>query len=243
LWISFTDYQAAMLATMHHDSFGGDGAAQFFERHGLHDPASLDQVRSRVTYYAGMVPKIPAQFHRLQDGLKVVINGQAWQCISGFGHAPEHMALYQADRGLLISGDMVLPRISTNVSVYDAEPEADNLRLFLNSIDKFKPLRADTLTLPSHGKPFVGLHERIEQLHNHHRDRLDEVLQACAQKPCSAHDVLPVLFKRALDLHQTTFAMGEAVAHLHCLWHAGQLVRQRDARGVWRFTSAATPRL
>jgi glyoxylase-like metal-dependent hydrolase (beta-lactamase superfamily II) len=138
---------------------------------------------------------------------------------------------------------MVLPRISTTVSVYDAEPEADNLRLFLNSIDTFKPLRADTLTLPSHGKPFVGLPERIEQLHNHHRDRLDEVLQACAQKPCSAHDVLPVLFKRALDLHQTTFAMGEAVAHLHCLWHAGQLVRQRDTRGVWRFTSAVTPRL
>ena len=186
-----------------------------------------------------MVPQVPSQFHRLQDKQKLLINGQTWQCISGYGHAPEHMALYQAEQGLLISGDMVLPRISTNVSVYDAEPEADNLRLFLESIDKFKPLPSDTLTLPSHGKPFVGLHERIAQLHAHHRDRLEEVLQACAQTACSAHDVLPVLFKRPLDLHQTTFAMGEAVAHLHCLWHAGRLKRMQDAQGVWRFTSAA----
>ena len=29
--------------------------------------------------------------------------------------------------------------------------------------------------------------------------------------------LLPVLFRRKLDLHQTTFAMGEAVAHLHAL--------------------------
>jgi glyoxylase-like metal-dependent hydrolase (beta-lactamase superfamily II) len=190
-----------------------------------------------------MVPKVPSQFHRLQDGQSVVINGQAWQCISGFGHAPEHIALYQADAGVLISGDMVLPRISTNVSVYDAEPEADNLRLFLESIDKFKPLPPHTLTLPSHGKPFVGLHERIAQLHAHHQDRLSEVLQACAEKACCAHDVLPVLFKRALDLHQTTFAMGEAVAHLHFLWHAGRLHRSADVQGVWHFTSEAESRL
>jgi glyoxylase-like metal-dependent hydrolase (beta-lactamase superfamily II) len=243
LWISFTDYQAAVLATLHRDSFGGDAAAAFFQRHGLHDEASLAQVRGRSTYYAGMVPKIPTQFHRLQDGQTVVINGQDWRCISGFGHAPEHIALFQADAGVLISGDMVLPRISTNVSVYDAEPEADNLRLFLVSIDKFKPLPENTLTLPSHGKPFVGLHERIAQLHAHHQDRLDEVFEACTQRACSAHDVLPVLFKRPLDLHQTTFAMGEAVAHLHCLWHAGQLRRNADAQGVWRFTSVAESRL
>ena len=158
--------------------------------------------------------------------------GKPWRCISGYGHAPEHIALYQADAGVLISGDMVLPRISTNVSVYDAEPEADNLRLFLESIDKFKLLPAGTLTLPSHGKPFVGLHERIAQLHAHHRDRLGEVMQACAEKACCAHDVLPVLFKRPLDLHQTTFAMGEAIAHIHALWHAGQLQRQGGADGL-----------
>ena len=61
---------------------------------------------------------------------------------------------------------------------------------------------------------------------------------ACRDKPCSAADILPVMFPRALDLHQTTFAMGEAVAHMHRLWHAGELRRTKDARGVWMFEPA-----
>jgi glyoxylase-like metal-dependent hydrolase (beta-lactamase superfamily II) len=134
---------------------------------------------------------------------------------------------------------MMLPRISTNVSVYETEPEADSLALFLASIDKFRELPSETLVLPSHGKPFRGLHPRIRQLHDHHRDRLAEVLEACSARPCSAADVLPVLFKRKLDLHQTTFAMGESVAHLHALWHAGKLQRTRDVEGVWRFSRVA----
>jgi glyoxylase-like metal-dependent hydrolase (beta-lactamase superfamily II) len=181
------------------------------------------------------VPSVPSEYRRLYDGLQVPIGGRRWRCISGYGHAPEHMALHCEDLGVLISGDMVLPRISTNVSVYDQEPEADSLTLFLDSLEKYLPLPADTLVLPSHGKPFLGLHERIQQLKDHHRDRLAEVMQACRETPCSGADVLPVLFPRALDLHQTTFAMGEAVAHLHWLWMAGELRRERDANGVWRF--------
>jgi len=145
------------------------------------------------------------------------------------------MALHCEALGILISGDMVLPRISTNVSVYEMEPEADALTLFLDSIDRFMPLPEDTLVLPSHGKPFQGLHTRIQQLHDHHRERLVEVMQAARERPVSAYDVLPVLFRRPLDLHQTTFALGESVAHLHRLWHGGQLARTRDAEGIWRF--------
>jgi glyoxylase-like metal-dependent hydrolase (beta-lactamase superfamily II) len=132
---------------------------------------------------------------------------------------------------------MVLPRISTNISVYDIEPESDPLALFLASIDKFRQLPADTLVLPSHGKPFRGVHRRIEQLHEHHRDRLADVLQACKERPSTAAEMLPVLFKRTLDLHQTTFAMGEAVAHLHALWFQGKLRRAQGADGVYRFSA------
>jgi glyoxylase-like metal-dependent hydrolase (beta-lactamase superfamily II) len=130
---------------------------------------------------------------------------------------------------------MMLPRISTNVSVYEAEPEANALALFLDSIDKFKPLAADTLVLPSHGKPFTGLHRRIEQLHEHHQDRLAEVMEACTAHACSAADIIPVLFKRQMDLHQMTFAMGESIAHLHALWFDGKLQRTLDIDGVYRF--------
>ena len=139
---------------------------------------------------------------------------------------------------MLISGDMVLPRISTNVSVYDVEPESDPLALFLDSLERYLPLPLDTLVLPSHGKPFTGLHERIRQLQSHHDDRLAEVLAACSERPHSAWEMIPVLFHRPLDLHQSTFAMGESVAHLHRLWFQGRLFRERDAQDVWRFSAS-----
>ena len=237
LWISATDFNAARIASQSTTGFGGAAAADFFASHGMSDPESLDKVRARSGYYPGMVPHVPQRFRRMQDGDTIAIDGRAWRCISGYGHAPEHISLYCDESHVLISGDMLLPRISTNVSVYDVEPESNPLQQFLASIDKFTPLPEDTLVLPSHGKPFRGLHERVRQLHEHHDERLREVVEACTQGPKSAADVLPVLFKRTLDLHQTTFAMGESVAHLHMLWHAGRLKRARDAQGVWRFSA------
>ena len=238
LWISATDFNAARLASQSTTGFGGATAADFFASHGLTDPESLEKIRARASYYPSMVPQVPRRFRRLQDGDTVAIGGREWRCIAGYGHAPEHISLFCQDLCVLISGDMLLPRISTNVSVYDVEPESNPLKQFLGSIDRFTPLAEDTLVLPSHGKPFRGLHERVRQLHAHHDERLREVIEACSEGPKSAADVLPVLFKRQLDLHQTTFAMGESVAHLHALWHAGRLQRRRDAQGIWRFSPA-----
>ena len=237
MWISATDYNVARLSSQSTTSFGGEAAAAFFASHGLADREALAQVRARSNYYAGMVPQVPAQYRRLQDGQRITIGGHAWQCSVGYGHAPEHIALHCEPLGVLISGDMVLPRISTNVSVYDIEPESDPLRQFLDSIARLTALPAATLVLPSHGKPFVGLHERIAQLGAHHDERLAEVMAACREQPQHAAELLPLLFKRALDLHQTTFALGESIAHLHALWHAGQLVRRAGAGGVWRFSA------
>jgi glyoxylase-like metal-dependent hydrolase (beta-lactamase superfamily II) len=242
LWVSATDYNAARIGTQSTTGFGGEGAALFFASHGLTDPDSIAQIRGRTGYYPSMVPAVPDNYVRLNDGKSVAIGSGAdrheWRCISGYGHAPEHIALFCADLNVLISGDMILPRISTNVSVYDMEPEADALALFLDSIGKFLTLPTGTLTLPSHGKPFYGMHIRIGQLQDHHRDRLAEVMAACTENPCSGADILPVMFKRKLDLHQTTFAMGEAVAHLHLLWHEGRLQRQLCADGIYRFSPA-----
>jgi glyoxylase-like metal-dependent hydrolase (beta-lactamase superfamily II) len=136
--------------------------------------------------------------------------------------------------GVLISGDMVLPRISTNTSVFPIEPEMDAVGHFLDSLQKFLPLPQDTLVLPSHGKPFRGLHRRIAQLQAHHAARLDEVRAACAT-PQSAADIVPLMFQRELDAHQLTFAMGEALAHLHRLSDAGELRRIEGDDGVLRF--------
>jgi glyoxylase-like metal-dependent hydrolase (beta-lactamase superfamily II) len=201
------------------------------------DPDAQDMIRQRHDYYTRLVPDVPRRFHRLMHGQDVQIGGRPWRVIVGYGHAPEHVSLWCPTLGVLISGDMVLPRISTNVSVFDLEPEADPLPLYLDSLKAYDGLPADALVLPSHGRPFRGLHRRIAQQQAHHAERLAEVLAACV-RPQSAYDLLPVLFHRKLDLHQLSFAMGESIAHLHALYFQGALTRTADADGIYRFRQA-----
>ena len=238
LWMSTSEYQSALLASSGVSNFGGAPTMAFFAAHGWQQPDELAQVKARVGYYPSMVPQIPSAYVRLMAGATVQIGDRVWQCISGYGHSPEHMALHDAKNQLLISGDMLLPAISTNVSVYAMEPDSNPLQLFLDSLEKMAHLPDHTLILPSHGRPFRGAASRIEQLCAHHADRLAELLQACRDQAKCAHELLPILFKRPLDMHQTTFALGEAVAHLNLLWLSGQMLRQRDGDGIIRFRTA-----
>jgi glyoxylase-like metal-dependent hydrolase (beta-lactamase superfamily II) len=239
LWMSTSEYQSALLACHGLSNFGGDPTVRFFNAHGWNKAEDLAVVRSRMGYYPSMVPKVPSSYVRLMSGMHVRIGDRIWQCISGYGHSPEHMALLDDTQQLMISGDMLLPSISTNVSVYAMEPDGNPLQHFLDSLDKMQHLSDDTLILPSHGRPFQGAAARIAQLRSHHAERLEELLLACTEQALCAHDVLPLIFKRALDVHQTTFAMGEAVAHLNLLWLDGRLSREQDAAGTYRFKTHA----
>jgi glyoxylase-like metal-dependent hydrolase (beta-lactamase superfamily II) len=207
-----------------------------FRQHGL-DAERLEKFATRGSGYRKAVPALPDYYQRLKGDDSVVIDGRTWQVLIGHGHAPEHMSLYCAELGVLISGDMLLPRISTNISVFAATPEADALAWYLASLDDFsRQMPTNTLVLPSHGLPFTGVQARVEALHAHHEERLRALESSCEEAPKSAADVLDVLFQRALDTHQTMFAMGEAIAHLNHLEQAGRLSRSIDADGVIRYT-------
>jgi glyoxylase-like metal-dependent hydrolase (beta-lactamase superfamily II) len=242
LWMTATEFSVARYLTLARTETNGESLAAHFRRNGLTDPASLEQVRARGGgHYPRLVPAMPLSYRRIWDEEEISIGPhgakRVFKVIVGFGHAPEHASLFCATDRLLISGDMVLPRISTNVSVVDVEPDGNPLPRYLRSLDHYLMLPADTLVLPSHGKPFTGLHRRVTQQHEHHQARLDEVAAACAQ-PQTAAEIVPVMFPRALDLHQLTFALGEALAHLHALWYEGKLVRTVDADGIHRFQTA-----
>lgn len=240
LWMTMTDYAVARLWSrpsvngVNAGGPNGQAAVDHFTRHGLADPQAQDKIRERANYYPSLVPDVPARFVRIMDGDRLSIGGREWRIIVGYGHAPEHASLYCDTLQVLISGDMVLPRISTNVSVFDYEPDANPLPLYLNSLRAYDGIPLETLVLPSHGKPFRGLHERVTQQHTHHAERLQEVLDACTQ-PMSTTDIVPIMFRRELDVHQLTFAMGEALAHLHALYFEGKLNRETGADGIIRF--------
>jgi glyoxylase-like metal-dependent hydrolase (beta-lactamase superfamily II) len=221
---------------------GGHGArfmVEQFRQHGL-DAERLAKFETRGSGYRKAVPALPDYYDRLKADDAIVINGRRWVVLIGHGHAPEHMSLYCAELGVLISGDMLLPRISTNVSVFAATPQADALGWYLDSLDVLaREIPQETLVLPSHGLPFFGVQARVEALHAHHEERLRALEDSCEEAPKSAAELLEVLFQRALDTHQTMFAMGEAIAHLNHLEHAGRLSRSTDADGVIRYTRDA----
>ena len=148
--------------------------------------------------------------------------------IVGRGHAPEMLCLFSAERNLLIAADQVLPRISPIVGVWPGEPEANPLAEFLQSLATLRQLPDDCLVLPSHGRPFRGLHVRIDQLVAHHRERLAATLEACG-RPATAVEIMPQLFDRTLDRHQISFAIAETVAHLNYLLAEGRIERRLDA--------------
>ncbi|HEX8962977.1 MAG TPA: MBL fold metallo-hydrolase [Rhodocyclaceae bacterium] len=228
LWMTQGEYATAQLVKNQIAGYGIPAMTDFFRRHGL-DAERVAAIDRRGNAYGRGVPELPPTFRRLFEGEEFAIGEDTWQVIPGFGHSAEHASLYCAQRRILVSGDMLLPRISTNVSSFAAAPEADPLGSYLDSIDRFRALSADALVLPSHGKPFRGVHARIEQLHEHHRERCGVLLQACAARPQTAAELLPALFERDItDPHQTMFAMGEAIAHLIYLERTRAMTRVLD---------------
>jgi glyoxylase-like metal-dependent hydrolase (beta-lactamase superfamily II) len=157
-----------------HSGYGVAPTVELFRQHGLAD-VHVRELVARGNAYARGVPAMPATFERLVDGDRLMLGGSRWQVIEGHGHSPEHAALFCPERGLLISGDMLLPRISTNVSIWAAEPDGDPLQRFLDSLERFERLPDDTLVLPSHGLPFRGIATRVAELRAHHAARLAEL--------------------------------------------------------------------
>ncbi len=214
-----------------------DAFRSFYKRAGF-TPEMMEGVSRRAGGYKNIVSPIPAAFQRISDGERIEIGGRQWRMIVGRGHSPEHACLYCDEIDVLISGDQVLPKISPNVSVWPQEPEGRPLGLFIDTIARLRDeVTGDPLVLPSHNWPFKGFHARLDDLDAHHVERLGETVEAL-MAPSTGVDVLYRLFKRELDEHQTFFAIGETLAHLHHLLEDGRVKRERREDGVDVFRRA-----
>jgi glyoxylase-like metal-dependent hydrolase (beta-lactamase superfamily II) len=236
LWTTQGEYLTAHAVRASAAGYTTEAVLKVFQRNGL-DTTRHAAMSGRGNRYGELVPDFPHSYRRIIEGDRVRIGGHEWRAIIGHGHAPEHLSLYCEALNVLIAGDMLLSTISTNVSVWSIDPEGDPLRLFLESIARYRELPADTLVLPSHGKPFRGAHERVAQLEQHHQERFAELKLELKKGERSAGELLPVLFRRPLDAHQTFFAMGEAIAHLHYLYYAGEAKRAAGADGIMRYAA------
>ena len=204
------------------------------------DEAALEAARSRGwNMFQRMIFPLPRSYVRIEDGERLDMGAQQWRVVTGSGHSPEHACLWNEKEGVLVSGDQVLPRISSNVSVNITEPDADPLGEWLASIDKLlATVPADVVTCPAHGEPFKGLHVRLMALRDEHRMRLYNLAEAAAKAPLRAVDSFPLLFNRPIGEHNQGLATGEALAHLKRLEVEGRVQRE-DRDGVWWYHGVA----
>lgn len=238
LWMTVGEYAMGRILSVQMPGADPQATYKHYLRNGVPDSPQLEALRTKTrSHYPSLVPEMPLSFRRIADHEDIVIGERTWRVIIGTGHSAEHAALHCAADHLLISGDMVLPRISTNVSVFDMEPEANPLEWYLSSLRRFEGCAADSLVLPSHGRPFRGLHRRLQQLHEHHDERLAAVEAACRERPRHGAEAVQIIFGRTFDTHEMMFALGEALAHLHALWYRGRLRRELGPDGIQRFTA------
>ena len=223
LWMTRLEYlNCRMLVTDTGREAPEDGV-RFYRRAGW-DDEQIETYRARFGSFGKMIYQLPDSYHRIEDGDRLRIGAHEWQVVVGTGHSPEHACLYCPDLKLLISGDQVLPRISSNVSVFPTEPAGDPLADWTASVAKIKSAVADdVLVLPAHNEPFRGLHARLDRLAAGQEEGLMR-LRSMLTEPRRAIDVFKALFKRDVgdDPQQWSLATGESLAHLNYLIGRGE---------------------
>jgi glyoxylase-like metal-dependent hydrolase (beta-lactamase superfamily II) len=188
--------------------------------------------RSGYGQFGRAVSPLPAGYARMREGDWLDIGGEGWRVVVGEGHSPEHACLWRERDGVVLGGDQILPRISSNVSVWPTEPDADPLGDWLASLERMKTVfPADVLVLPSHGEPFRGVRTRLDALIRGHRTALRR-LERSLKTPKRAVDVFPALFARPVGDGVLGMATGESLAHLNYLVRRGRASRGRAADGV-----------
>ncbi|MBK8323615.1 MAG: MBL fold metallo-hydrolase [Betaproteobacteria bacterium] len=207
----------------------------FWHEHGL-PQALVATLLERMPRYSVQVHALPDHVDLIDTGTPFAMGGRMWKPVVGRGHSPDHLSLVDEAGEIVIGGDQVLPKITPNIGVWPGG-DPNPLRSYLESLEAFTALGEDPLLLPSHKQPLHGIAARVDEIRQHHEERLQAVADAC-ERPVTCHELLPVLFGRPLRNEELGFGLGEGVAHLNFLEGEGVLRSDLDNDGRRHFVRA-----
>jgi glyoxylase-like metal-dependent hydrolase (beta-lactamase superfamily II) len=232
LWMTRDEYMMCRILVADTGREAPEEGVHFYKDAGFTED-QLHNYQKAFGFFGKFVTPLPEAYKRMSDGDTLAVGAHNWRVITGGGHSPEHACMYDSERNILISGDLLLPTISSNVSVWPTEPLANPLQDWFDALQKLRAaVPEDVLVLPAHGKPFRGAHPRIDAMIREHEERLDTLREFCVQ-PQRAVDVFPAIYRSRIDDRNRIMATGEALAHLHYLVCAGELRAECRDQATW----------
>ena len=176
--------------------------------------------------------RVPTPSVRLRESDRMKFAKRDWVAVHTPGHTHDHLCLFDPETGTLLSGDHVLPTITPHISGLTAH--GDPLTLFFDSLDKIGNFANQiTISLPAHGNPFTNTGERVQQIKDHHAERLQKLhdTSVMLNKPATVMEFASHLFSPRA---QGAMADSEAYAHLEHLRILGQFER-REVNGAFEY--------
>ncbi|HET7699482.1 MAG TPA: MBL fold metallo-hydrolase [Candidatus Limnocylindria bacterium] len=210
-----------------------DRTHAFFKRHGM--PEDVDEGMRQAWIAMGRLVDPVERLVPVDDGATVDLGGRTLRMRWTPGHTDHHAVLIDERDGILLAGDHVLPRITSNVGLYPHSRE-DPLGDFMASLRSMRELPV-TRVLPAHGEPFDDLRGRIDELLAHHDARLDAVVVALGTQERTAYAIARDLFPVLRSPHEERFALAETLAHMRHLERTGRLREIEGAPTRWRLAA------
>ncbi|MFC4767761.1 MBL fold metallo-hydrolase [Effusibacillus consociatus] len=162
---------------------------------------------------------------------EVLLGNEYWQVIHTPGHSDGHICFYQSKKRVLIAADHILDKITPNISLWPG-CRSNPLQDYLDSLQKIKLLDVEQV-LPGHGRIITHLSDRVDEILQHHEQRLDK-MYSLAKEGRTAYQIADVVFShKELTPHQWRFAMAETLAHLEFLVANGKLAKIEDEKIVY----------
>lgn len=186
--------------------------------------AEIDHMTA-ILRFATEMPQPWPEVEFLQEK-SLVLGDRTWEVLLTTGHTNAHVCLFNRAEGLLLSGDQILPTISTVIR-FPTSVDDNPLEQYLDSLKRLQQLNPAQI-MPAHGEPFDDLNVRVDQLLKHHRERLQIIMNCLSHEPRNTRTIVNELFGPDLDVFNLFLATGEIVAHLLLLASQGQVQITRD---------------
>ena len=194
-------------------------------RHGGVPEEGLRQYESARRGQGIGVERVVLPDRELLPGVVVETDLGPWEVHETPGHAPSHVVLHQPERGLLLSGDHLLGRISL---YYDYGYTPDPVGEFLHSLDVVERLGA-RLCLAGHGRPFRDVQAHIDANRREVAERVGRVRRALEDGPRTPYELVPALLEtEELTPMLVGWGLTEVLCYLRHLEQAGEVARDGD---------------